>query len=190
MRVFRDESGAEINRIFNDPTVKPFIMNDDRYLDLSKLVADTRVHAIIGDPAWGAYIVWPVVPSVYEFHVGVLQSGRGDWAMDFSVSAIEYMFCGTDALELITRIPQGALQTMSLARAFGLKERWRCPATQYRGKIVPYAVYSMTLFDWLPVDDEPRNQVFARMHQLGMEQKATAWYQRWALLSSQQGSLQ
>ena len=160
-------------------------MDDERPLDMSKLASDPRGYAIIGDPSWGAYILWPVVPSVYEFHVGILPPGRRDWAVDFSAATIEYMFCATDALELVTRIPQGALPSLSLARAFGLRERWRCPAIQFRGKIVPYTIYSLTMFDWLPAEDEERNRIFARMHQLGMEQKASAWYQRWALLSAQ-----
>ena len=50
---------------------------------------------------------------------------------------------------------------------------------------MPYTIYSLTMFDWLPAEDEERNRIFARMHQLGMEQKASAWYQRWALLSAQ-----
>lgn len=190
MEVTRDRTGAVINAIFNDPTVHPLIMNDDRYLDLSKIASDPRGYALIGEPAWGGYILWPVVEAVYELHVGVLPQGRGPWAVDFTASTFQYMFCGTDALELITRIPQGAVGTLALARRFGWRERWRCPQTLYRGQEVPYTVYSLTMFDWLPVDDDQRNAAFARMNQLGMEKKAAVWYQRWALLSSQSGSLQ
>lgn len=190
MRIVRDQTGEVINGIFNHPTVRPLIMNDERYLDLSKIASDPRGYALIGTPAWGAYILFPVVEAVYELHVGVMPEGRGEWALDLSASTIEYMFCATDALELMTRIPQGAMGSLALARRFGLRERWRCPRTLYRGQEVPYTVYSLTMFDWLPVDDDQRNAVFARMAQLGMEKKAAVWYQRWALLSSPGGSLQ
>ena len=186
MNVVRDTTGQWINHIFNDPTVKPFIIDDERYLDLGKIASDPKGYCIIGEPPFGAYVLWPIVDGVYEFHVGVLPQGRGQWAVDFSAATIDYMFCATDAIELITRIPQGSLPSLALARHFALHERWRCPAIRFRGRTVPYTVLSVTLFDWIPSDDEARNAFLSRMHQMGMEKKATAWYQRWALLSPQE----
>ena len=184
MMVDRDTSGRVINEIFNDPTVKPYVWNDERYLDLSKIASDPKGYAMIGRPAWGAYILWPLVEGVYEFHVGVLPQGRGEWAVELSASTIEFMFCATDCIELITRIPQGAVGSLALARHFNLRELWRCPQTQYRGQEVPYSVFSITMFDWMPADDEARNGVFALMNRFGMKAKAATWYQRWALLST------
>jgi len=128
----------------------------------------------------------PVIEGVYELHVGVLREGRGPWAVDFTAGMIEYMFCATPCVELITRIPEGAVATVALARKFHFIERWKCQRTRYRGQWVPYTVWSLTMFDWFPTEDDARNRVFARMQREGMEKKATSWYQRWALLSSQE----
>jgi hypothetical protein len=159
-------------------------MDDPRFLDLSNIAQNPKGYALIGDPAWGAYIAWAVVEGVYEFHAGIVTEGRGPWAIDFSAAAIQYMFCASDCIELITRLPEGAVGSRALARKFGFRERWSCPETRYRGKTVPYDVVSLTLFDWLPSDDGLRGQVFAEMERQGMGKKAHVWYQRWALLSS------
>jgi hypothetical protein len=179
MQLHRDQSGQIINRIFNDPRIKAQMFADDRYLDLSKLAQDPRAYAMIGDPPLGAYVLWPIVEGVYEFHVGVLPRAHGAWTVDFSDSTISFMFCATDCIELITRIPQGAVASRALSRRFGFRERW-----EYSNQEIAYTVVSLTLFDWLPSDDGMRGQVFAAMEKAGMGKKATSWYQRWALLSS------
>src|SRR5215475_12382148 len=93
------------------------------------------------------------------------------------------MFCSTDCIELITRIPQGAVASLALAKRFGLRQRWVCKETRYRGRDVPYSVWSMTLFDWLPADEESLMAVLAAMKQYGQEAKAQSWFVRWAALS-------
>lgn len=151
---------------------------------MSRIASDPRGYALIGEDQLGAYILWPVVEGVYELHVGVLPAGRGEWAIQFSASTIEYMYTRTDCVELITRIPQGADASLWLARRFRFQHRWNCPRTQYRGKIVPYAVMSLTMFDWMPDDDPERSRIFAEMKRNGMGRKADCWYQRWAFLSA------
>lgn len=184
MEIWRDVTGETINRIFNDQSVKPLVIDDERFLDLSKIASDPRGYAMIGEPPLGAYVLWPVIEGVYEFHVGVLPPGRGPWAIDFSAATIDYMFCATDCVELITRLPHGAVASRALAQKFRFVARWECPSTRYLGKEVPYTVVSLTMFDWMPAEDSARNMVFAQMQRWGMGKKASSWYQRWALLSA------
>jgi hypothetical protein len=185
MRIIRDITGKITGEIFNDPAVKATVVDDDRIIDLRTFAADPRCYALIGQPSWGAFVIWPVIEGVYDVHIGVLTQGRGPWAVDFVASMIEFMFCTTDCVELVARVPQGALGTLALARRFKFVERWKCPSIRFMGEDVPYTVMSLTLFEWMPAEDTLRNQVFVEMERGGMGRKAASWYQRWALLSAE-----
>lgn len=184
MMITRDTDGSEINRIFNHPTVRWAILNDDQQVDLSNLVRDRRVYALIGDPPLGGYLAWQILDGCYELHTAVLPEGRGEWTKEFSEAAIRYMFVGSNAIELMTRIPQGALGSLTLARMFGFTPRWSCPECEYRGKKVPYIVHSLTMFDWFPADETARSVVLRDMVAAGQGEKARNWQLRWAALST------
>lgn len=152
MKITRDTTGETINRIWNDPAVKPHLYIDGaRYFDLSRMAPDPRCYALIGEPPLGAYLAWTslvpgggIIEGWYEFHVGVLPDGRGKWTVEFSQAALNYMFDHTPATHLLTRIPQGALGSLTLARRFGLTllhpHYGEC---QHRGRMVPYSLWHL-----------------------------------------------
>lgn len=152
-------------------------------VELGSLISDPRVHALVGEPPLGTHICLQVIEGVYEFHSAVLAEGRGEWTMAFTHAAIHYMFTATDCIELITRLPQGAVPAISLARRFGFSPRWAGDEMVYRNRIVPFAVWSLTMMEWIPAEIEAFNAVLAAMRQTGQERKAAVWHARRAFVA-------
>jgi hypothetical protein len=184
MLIRRDPEGLVCNAIFNHPEVRPWCISaNDEVLDVRPMATDPRGVLMVGEPALGCFACLRVLDGVYEVHAAVLPEGRGEWCLDFGHSAVRHMFTTTDAIEIITRIPQGHIGTLALARRTGFIERWSRPHCRFRGKDVPYSVYSVTMMDWWPSDNAEREAVLAEMQQAGQTVKAQNWYYRWAFLS-------
>jgi hypothetical protein len=184
MLIRRDPMGDICNAIMNHPTVRPWMISaNDDVLDVRQMAHDPRTVLMLGEPAYGCFACYQVLNGVYEVHAAVLPDGRGEWCLDFGHSAIRHMFVTTDCIEIITRIPQGHIGTLALARRTGFVERWSRPHCRFRGKDVPYSVYSVTMIDWFPADDEEREAVLHEMRNAGQSDKAANWHYRWAFLS-------
>jgi hypothetical protein len=184
MLIRRDTHGDICNAIINHASVRPWVMSaNDDVLDVRALAADPRGVLMLGEPAYGCFACYRVLDGVYEVHAAVLPDGRGEWCLEFGQSAMRHMFTTTDAIEIITMIPQGHVGTLALAKRTGFKERWSRPHCRFRGKDVPYTVYSATMMDWFPADDAEREAVLEEMRQSGQQLKAHNWHYRWAFLS-------
>jgi hypothetical protein len=184
MLIRRDTQGDTCNAIMNHPAVRPWMISaNDEVLDVRPMAQDPRAILMVGEPALGCFACYRVMDGVYEVHAAVLPDGRGEWCLEFGHSAVRHMFTATDAIEIITRIPQGHIGTLALARHTGFVERWSRPHCRFRGKDVPYAVYSVTMMDWFPAGDAERETVLHEMRRAGQQAKAANWYLRWAFLS-------
>jgi hypothetical protein len=88
--------------------------------------------------------------GVYEAHTQVLPEGRGAWALQMAHAAVLWLFAGTDAVELLTRVPHGNRPALALTKAmhgefdFTCKKGW-----VYDGKIVACDIYSMPIQTWM-----------------------------------------
>lgn len=184
MLIRRDPVGDICNAIINHAAVRPFMTSvNDGALDVRPLAHDARGVLLIGEPAFGCFLCYRVMDGVYEVHAGVLPGGRGAWCLEFGLSAVRHMFTTTDAIEILTRIPQGHIGTIALAKRTGFKERWTRPHCRFRGQDVPYTVWSVVMQDWWPVDDDERAAVLKEMIAAGQTLKAQNWHMRWAFLS-------
>ena len=184
MLIRRDPHGDICNAIMNHPAVRPWMISaNDDVLDVRPMAVDPRSVLMLGEPAYGCFVCYRVLDGVYEVHAAVLPDGRGEWCLDFGLSAVRHMFVTTDAIEIITRIPQGHIGTLALARRTGFVERWKRPHCRFQGKDVPYSVWSVTMIEWFPAEDAEREAVLREMQQAGQTQKAANWYTRWAFLS-------
>ena len=163
-------TGATVNQICNDPRV------DQGPIDLEPLVRHGSAIALVGVPPYGTHILMPVVQGVYEFHSACLPAGRGEWMADFTEECIHYMFCATDCIELITCIPQANLAALSLSRKFGFQPRWAC-VRQYKGVVMPHAIVSLTMFEWLPPERDGFDLFIDEMRK-AQAVKAATWAQR------------
>lgn len=185
MLIRRDTTGEVCNAIINDDQVRPWVVSaNDDVIDVRQLAQDPRGVLMLGEPPLGCFCCFRVLDGVYEVHAAVLPEGRGKWCLEFGLSAVRHMFVTTDAIEIITMIPQGHIGTLALARATGFQQRWTRPHCRFRGKDVPYTVWSVSMLDWFPADDDAeREAVLAEMRQAGQELKAHNWHYRWAFLS-------
>jgi hypothetical protein len=72
---------------------------------------------------------------------------------------------------------------MALAKRTGFKERWTRPHCRFRGRDVPYTVWSVVMQDWWPTDEAEAGNILRDMRAAGQTVKADNWYLRWAFLS-------
>jgi hypothetical protein len=184
MIIHRDTTGAAVNRIWNHPEVRPWIVNGpDHELDLRPAALDPRYWLLVGEPELGSFFCVRFDAGLYEAHAAVLPEGRGEWSLEFGRSAIRAMFTGTDCIEILTRVPQGHPACLALVRNLGFSPRWTRPSCNFRGRNVPCTVWSLTMQEWFPAEDEARKAALAEMCAAGWERKAQCWQKRWALLS-------
>lgn len=184
MIVQRDTTGEIANRIVNHPAVRPsFTIDPEHELDFRPLAHDPNTIILVGEPPIGTFVFYRLLAGVYEAHGASLPEGRGEWTDRFARHCLYFLFTSTDAIEILTRVPQGHLATSTLVRQLGFTWRWARPATRFRGQNVPFAVWSLTMMDWFPHEDELRLEVLRDMKKNGPPNKSDSWEQRWAFLS-------
>jgi hypothetical protein len=145
-RVF---DGEKINRIVNDPSVYPWVRGVcEGPLDLGPLLADKRHVCLVGE--FGGCLFTQQSPGIYEVHSQFLPQGRGEHAIKVVREALHWMFTRTDAVEIWTRCPKGNLAARALARAIGGREEMTVARGWVQdGKIIPAAIFSMTVQEWM-----------------------------------------
>lgn len=148
--VERSFDADRLNHILNHPLVRPDVGGVDLgNMDLSSAVFDKRNILLMGEH--GCVMFLYVMDCMYEAHTQILPEGRGSWACELVKSCAEYMFTRTDALELLTRVPEGHIAAKVLAIKAGFKyEFTRHDFCKFRGKDVPVDIYSGRLQDWMP----------------------------------------
>lgn len=138
-----------INCIVNHPSVYPWIKggHDDPF-DLSLVVENKNNVFLVGE--YGCVFFIKHQPSIYEFHTCVLPEGRGHWMMQGAEFAFHWMFTRTDAIELITKCPDGNISSKAGARAVGCSSMFRTGNIWPTDKgLVPVDVWSIILQNWM-----------------------------------------
>lgn len=145
----RQFTADRLNEIANDASVYPWVCGPlTGPLDLSPVVADRNNFALVG--AHGAVLFVRHQGGLYEAHTVVLPSGRGAWAVMLARAVAQWMFCHTDAVELLTRVPKGNLAARALTRAVGSTFEFTNPrGWTLHGKVVPADIYAMRIQDWM-----------------------------------------
>jgi hypothetical protein len=140
---------AVVNAVVNDPTVKPWVAGGiEGDLDVSPVLADPRNIALFGRHG-GVIFTW-VQPCVYEAHTQVLPQGRGAWALQMVHATASWLFAGTDALEVLTRVPHGNRGARALVQAVqGVFEFTNPLGFVLDGELVPADIYSLTIQTWM-----------------------------------------
>lgn len=183
MRIQIDDDGDVTNGIVNHPEVLPTFTSARHPLDMRPLAKDPSSLILVGTPPKGAFIFMKILDGVYEAHGAVMPEMRGEWARELADGSVRHMFTATDCIEIMTRIPQGHLPTMALVKHLKFVERWQRPEISFRGKLVPFSVWSLTMQDWWPSGEAMQKVVLEEMRKYGPPNKAANWYARWAHLS-------
>jgi hypothetical protein len=146
----RHTDAAHLNSIVNHPDVYRYVRGSaDGPLDLAPvIVGNDNVFALGGEH--GAILFSRVQPGLFEGHSQCLPQGRGQWMIDFTQACLQWIFTRTEAVECLTRVPDGNAPAKALAKgiggqlAFTVANGWMLD-----GKVVPADIYSLTIQDWM-----------------------------------------
>lgn len=149
IQVERCRSADRINRVLNDPYVRPWVADSrEGVLDVSPQVADEKNVLLMGEH--GGVFLFKLLTGFYEVHTQVLRSGRGAWTNAFLAAATHWMFTHTDAVEILTRVPQGHVAAKAATLANHMTyEFTRHRECKFRGALVDVDIYALRLFDWV-----------------------------------------
>jgi hypothetical protein len=143
------KDAKRINEIVNHPAVLPWVgFADKGKLDLTEAIASPDVICLLG--AYGGVLFNRLQPGLFEAHTQCLPEGRGQWMLACVQAALHYLFTRTEAVEIMTRCPEGNVGAKALARAIhGKYEFTNQVGWIANGRPIPADIYSLRLQDWL-----------------------------------------
>lgn len=146
MRTF---DAAFVNRIFNDPEVLPYAMDDDRQesYDLTDFIKN--YDNIVYGHNEGLFMVHSRGIGRYECHTCFRKEGRSK-AYDAAVWSLRELFTTTDCETLFTRIPVWNRAARVLAESVGFTKVYTIPDKWKRdGKTYDVDHYQITFESWV-----------------------------------------
>jgi hypothetical protein len=180
MKIDRATSADFANLVLNHSSVRDDVADPKSgKIDVSAII-DSPAHMIL-QAQHGILFFARIFEGIWETHAAILPEGRGEWAVEFCREGQIYMFCQTDCVEILTRIPVPHKASKALAVRSGFLYRWTRPSCVWRGTSVPYNVWSRTLQEWAV--DYQIDDIADEMKAHGLVRKAVAWYNRYAALS-------
>lgn len=164
MNLERLASATKLNDVANHPEVYPWVHGTNvGPLDLDPIVKDKRNVILWGEH--GGAVFMHQQPAIYEIHVQVVPEGRGAWALEMVQSSLHWMFTRTDALEIVTRVPEGNKPALAMAKKVGFNHEFDRPeGWVFDHKPVPTSVHSLQIQGWMKSapDLEERGEEFHR----------------------------
>lgn len=148
LKVCREFSAERITAIANHPDVRPWLGGGRGPLDLSPIVADLRNVLLMGEG--GGLMFVQQSPGIYEVHTQFLPEARGENAVAVTQDALRYMFTRTDAVEILSKVPdcnkgaKGLVRAINGTKRFHRDNAWEAPDGTSCG--VDY--YALTIQDW------------------------------------------
>jgi hypothetical protein len=112
------------NAIANDPEVRCWLGGDGP-IDLADLLANPLNLAFLAEDEMGGFIYCWKAPGLYEVHTLSLPAGRGRALLTARNASLREMFTATDALEIVTMIPDGNSAAAHYAEHAGFGETFR-----------------------------------------------------------------
>jgi len=151
MDVRRTLDGGLLNRCANDPAVRPFIGNIAAgELDLSGFLDVPFNVALVFEH--GAFAFEQHEHGRYEVHTFILPAGRGAGVVPASLAAARWMFTHTDAIEILTKVPETNKPADIMCRRAGFAPVFRRESAWEDGSAITF--FALTLDAWRERDDE------------------------------------
>lgn len=153
MTITRTLDAAFLNRVANDPDVRPWI-GGDGLLDLTGIISDANNFALQADH--GGWVFVRHDAGTYELHTLFTPAGRGAACLSAWKEAVHYMFVATDAREIVTRVPENNRGADFAARRCGFRERFARPNAfkDADGRLFDVSFRALTVDDWAFNDPE------------------------------------
>lgn len=143
---------ALLNRVINDPSVRPWVGGGDVELDVTPWTSNPANVILVNEH--GGFCGIKQEDGVYELHTNLLPEGRGAKAFHAAREAAHYLFTRTDAHEIVTKVPAFNRRADRFVRTFGYTERFR-RSNAAIGPDGPCDVtyFAYTIDQWLATDD-------------------------------------
>lgn len=196
------------NLIANHPEVRPWLGGTEK-IELAPLVSDVENFCFLTDSEKGGYVYHKKAAGLYEVHTLSLPDGRGREMLKARDASLAAMFLKSDALEIVTTIPDGNRGADRWSAHAGFREMYRREgAFPLMDGLVGASYRSLGHSDWVRLDPENRangKRFHDSLHQFvpddhgedpihdawvgatlsaiehGNAGKAVALYNRWAL---------
>jgi len=151
MALRRTLDASFLNGIANHPAVRPFIgATAAGALDLSAFLDHPLNVALVFEH--GAFAFEHHEPGRYEVHTFILPEGRGAGVVPASLAAARWMFTHTDAVEILTKVPEPNKPADIMCRRVGFAPLFRREAAWEDGSAITY--FALSLDTWRHRDDE------------------------------------
>lgn len=136
------------NQIAADPCVRPFLGGTGP-VDLTNALADPSNFGFLTDEGKGGYIYHRLQAGLYMVHTLALQEGRNRQMLEARSESLRAMFTRTDAVEIVTIVPEGNAGAAIWAKAAGFREVFhRAKAFDLMGEMVDASYQSLAYIDW------------------------------------------
>lgn len=146
----RTMNAALLNEVANLPEVRPWLGGKEGTIDLTA-AAENPSNFVI-EAGHGAWLLHPIIESVYEIHSIFAPEGRGKPFFAAAAEMLRFMFVETDALEIVTKCPDDNPAARMASRVVGFRERFRREDAWAPGVGVSFQVFSID--DWFVRDAE------------------------------------
>lgn len=144
---------APFNVIANDPTVRPWLGFGTGALDLSGIVDNPENVCFLTDNEDGGYVLTKLQSGLYQAHTLALQIARGRPMLQCMRDGFATMFLSTDAIEIVTMVPDGNDAGDRWAAVAGFREVFRRERFfDLNGETVGGSFRSMHYNDWVMKD--------------------------------------
>jgi len=133
--------------VLSHPEVRPWVGGGSGPIDVAPLVADPRNVLLMGQG--GGVLFQCLEPGLYEAHTQFVPEARGKEAVAAVRDALRWMFTRSDAVEIVTKVPEGNAAALGLVRAIhGQKQFERANAWPTADGLVGIAYYSLPIITW------------------------------------------
>lgn len=145
--ITRTMDARRLNQIANHPDVRPYIGGEGP-IDLTP-IAQNPANVLI-EAEHGGWVLQPILAGVYEIHTLFLKEGRGSAFFKAAREMLRWMFTRTDALEIVTKVPDDNPGAAMAALKVGFRERFHRDNAWAPGIGVSYQ--ALTLDGWIARD--------------------------------------
>lgn len=145
----RTLSADFLNRVANDPEVRPWLGEGPAEIDLSQVIANHLNIAL--EAPHGGWVLINQGDGAFELHTMFLPAGRGASYARHAQLALQWLFTRTEAVEIRTKIPDTNLAANTAARLAGFHEVFRREGIwdDGEGNFCGCSFQKLTIDDWI-----------------------------------------
>jgi hypothetical protein len=168
-----------LQSVIDHPQVKPWVAPDGvTDVPLEKVFAD----GIALEFETGGFFFHRLGDGVYEVHTLFLPGTKN--ALACCKASAHFLFCATDCLRIVTKVPQDNIAADRLTRRMGFRHDYTRESAYLRGGVMhDVAHYSLGLDDWLR--GQGPGWFVEQCNALGQPDKGRRAAFRWAVMNDE-----